>query len=166
MKNLIFGCAVAVLLGSMAGCKQEAAAPSNVAVQTPTQPTDPNKPETPDPNKCYEGEVVFSYCPSHIWVEVKNGNIGDYWESPYKESFTNPVYKFNNVILLTNSHIITENVNLYSSTNPVKTKVFFRLKSDTLQSCQAADNNCVVFTNFTYPKKFFCAKSISTIKCN
>jgi hypothetical protein len=168
MKNLIFSCAVAVLLGSMAGCKQEAAAPSNVAVQTPTQPADPNKPETPDPNKCYEGEVVYTDCPSYIWVSVKNGNIGTDTRYPYQEG-SGVILK--NTIAISNSHIVrtilpNEEWNNYEEWKNV-TKVYFKLdtQNKNFYSCLARIG-CPGLSGSTLPKNVFCATSISLTKCN
>jgi hypothetical protein len=162
MKNLIFGCAVAVLLGSMAGCKQEAAAPSNVAVQTPTQPTDPNKPETPDPNKCYEGEVVFADCPSYIWISVKNGNIGTDTRYPYQEG-SGAILK--NTIGVTNSYLLKEPLpkGVWEGT-----KIYFKLATQNPNpySCVGGDRSCPGLSGSEQPKNLFCASSISLTKCN
>jgi hypothetical protein len=161
MKNLIFGCAVAVLLGSMAGCKQEAAAPSNVAVQTPTQPADPNKPETPDPNKCYEGEVVYSHCPTFIWVSVKNGNIGNEAEYPFPEIREQ---KYLNAIIITNRNIATDVEPVFL----LGKKIYFKLNTTVKDPYDCVGEGACYTLGMGHkpPKNVFCASSISLTKCN
>ncbi len=158
MKKLILSCAVAVLLASLGSCQQQqAAAPQPVVI-------DPNKPETPDPNKCYEGEVVFADCPSYIWISVKNGNIGFDTRDPLKGDDDKPVLK--NTIAISNSYLVKEFLSYQEWKNG--TKVYFKLDTQNTNpySCLGGNRDCPGLSGSLLPKNVFCASSLSLTKCN
>jgi hypothetical protein len=160
LKNL----AIVALLSTFAlSCEKSSPAPQSVVV-TP-KPVEPEKPEAIDPNKCYEGEIVWLiYCTKGLWVQVLNGNIGDPAEDPYPEMYNQK--KWTNAIWIANGQILKDasyNQDLMGK------KIYFKLdtKSNPVD-CQGLIDIWCIPTGFgrNPPKKQICATYISFNKCN
>jgi hypothetical protein len=162
LKNLAL---TALLAVAAIGCKNDSPAPQNVVVVTPPVPVEP-KPETIDPNKCYEGEIVWvTSCTKGIWVKVLNGNIGDPSEDPYKETYNQQ--KWTNTIWIANGQMLGADVAI--DRNLFGKKVFFKLNpTSKFVDCQEfRPIICVTTAESTKtPDKCICATSLSFTKCN
>jgi hypothetical protein len=160
LKNL----AIVALLSTFAlSCEKSSPAPQSVVV-TP-KPVEPEKPEAIDPNKCYEGEIVWiTGCTRGIWVKVLNANIGDPSESPYPESAD--YKKWTNTIWIANGQMLKD---VAINQDLITKKVFFKLDptSNFIDCQEFRPIPCIATAESNVPpKKQICATYISFNKCN
>lgn len=113
-------------------------------------------PEIYEPNKCFEGMIIGTDCPSYLFIQVINGDIGKKWV------IGNKVYE--NAITIQNY----PNDSLHQSIISSK-KVFFTIDVERTKNSDLCVNNfrpCPSIIYYeSYPETKVCIKSISNLNC-
>jgi hypothetical protein len=159
LKNL----AIVALLSTFAlSCENSSPTPQSVVVTL--KPVEPAKPEVIDPNKCYEGEIVWITANTKgLWVQVLNGNIGDPSEDPYPEMYNQK--KWTNTVWIANAQIFNQ---FPYDKNLIGKKIFFKLNPNSnFVDCQEFAIGYVnTLESGKTPNKRLCATNISITTCN
>lgn len=117
---------------------------------------------SPNPNQCYEGIVIAGDCPSHLFVQVTNAQIGESWELIHNQDLYEQA-TYNNAISINNIHQFSDLDLQFGD------KVYFTINTEASKDPNAciASTVCTADVRFqSYPNKRYCINTISKQSCN